>query len=130
MKCPNLCKIPLTDFGWGGTTRLIKKLGRSQALKLLLTASEFTTVDALQMGFLDKIVHPDSLMPSVLKFARQIASKPSMVIKAFLDLSSPDDQQNLTDQFEKESRLFSEFWVQQDFQDWLKGFLGKVGNQE
>ena len=116
--------------GWGGTTRLIKKLGRSQALKLLLPATEFTTVEALQMGFLDKIVHPDSLMPSVLKFARQIASKPSMVIKVFLDLSSQDDHQNLTDQFEKESRLFSELWVQQDFQDWLKGFLGKVGNQE
>ena len=113
--------------GWGGTTRLIRKLGRGKALKLLLTATEFTTVEAQQMGFIDQVVPRDELMPSVLKFAREITAKSPAVIKAFLELTSMDNQQSLSDQFEKESQLFSQLWVARDFQDWLKEFLGKSG---
>jgi enoyl-CoA hydratase/carnithine racemase len=113
--------------GWGGTTRLIRKLGRGKALKLLLTATEFTTVEAQQMGFIDQVVPRDELMPSVLKFAREITAKSPAVIKAFLELTSMDNQQSLSDQFEKESQLFSQFWVARDFQDWLRKFLGKAG---
>ena len=113
--------------GWGGTTRLIRKLGRGKALKLLLTATEFTAAEALQMGFIDQVVPRDELMPSVLKFAREITAKSPAVIKAFLELTSMDNQQSLSDQFEKESQLFSQLWVARDFQDWLKEFLGKSG---
>ena len=113
--------------GWGGTTRLIRKLGRGKALKLLLTATEFTAAEALQMGFIDQVVPRDELMPSVLKFAREITAKSPAVIKAFLELTSMDNQQSLSDQFEKESQLFSQLWVARDFQDWLNKFLGKSG---
>ena len=113
--------------GWGGTTRLIRKLGRGKALKLLLTATEFTAAEALQMGFIDQVVPRDELMPSVLKFAREITVRPPAVIKAFLELTLINDPRNLTDQFEKESRLFSQLWVARDFQDWLNKFLGKSG---
>jgi enoyl-CoA hydratase len=113
--------------GWGGTTRLIRKLDRGKALKLLLTATEFTAAEAWQMGFIDQVVPRNELMPSVLKFAREITTKPPAVIKVFLELTSMDNHQNLSDQFEKESRLFSQLWVAKDFQKWLKDFLGKAG---
>jgi enoyl-CoA hydratase/carnithine racemase len=73
------------------------------------------------------VVPRDELMPSVLKFAREITAKSPAVIKAFLELTSMDNQQSLSDQFEKESQLFSQLWVARDFQDWLKEFLGKSG---
>ena len=91
--------------GWGGTTRLIRKLGRGKALKLLLTATEFTAAEVLQMGFIDQVVSQNELIPSVLKFALEITAKSPAVIRAFLELTSIEKQKSLTDQFEKESRL-------------------------
>lgn len=61
-----------TDLG--GTTRLTRLLGRSQAMRLLLTAEKINAQEALRIGLVDKVVSNDDLRSAVMEMARTIAS--------------------------------------------------------
>ena len=61
-----------TDLG--GTTRLTRLLGRSQAMRLLLTAEKIDAREALRIGLVDKVVPNDDLQAAVMDMARTIAS--------------------------------------------------------
>ena len=65
-----LCTIP----GAGGTQRLVKAVGKSRAMEICLTGSQFTAKEAEQMGLISKVVPQAQLMPEVLKVAEKISS--------------------------------------------------------
>lgn len=111
--------------GWGGSGRLMRLVGRSQALRLLLTATTFSAEEALKIGFIDRIVQPDELLESALKLADEILSKPREVVQAFLALNRELDAHYLSDIIKKEREVFSDLWVKPDFQNWLNNFLNK-----
>lgn len=56
----------------GGTTRLTQLIGRSQALRLLLTAERIGAEEALRIGLVDKVVPLDELEETVMNMARTI----------------------------------------------------------
>ncbi|HEV7397068.1 MAG TPA: enoyl-CoA hydratase/isomerase family protein [Pyrinomonadaceae bacterium] len=55
--------------GWGGTQRLPKLIGRSQANELFFTARRFTAAEALQFGLVTGINDP--VLDAAIKLARQ-----------------------------------------------------------
>ncbi len=44
--------------GWGGTQRLARLIGKTQALELFLTARRVESVEALQMGLVSRVFDP------------------------------------------------------------------------
>ena len=60
-----------TDLG--GTTRLTRILGRSQAMRLLLTAEKIDAQEALRIGLVDKVVSNEDLREATMDMARTIA---------------------------------------------------------
>lgn len=58
----------------GGTTRLTKLLGRSQAMRLLLTAERIDAQEALRIGLVDKVVPNEDLETVVMDMAKSIAT--------------------------------------------------------
>ncbi|MDR1042675.1 MAG: enoyl-CoA hydratase/isomerase family protein [Clostridiales Family XIII bacterium] len=59
--------------GWGGTQRLPWLVGRSNAMKILLTGDIFDAVDAYRMGFVSEVSTADEFTGKVEELAKKIA---------------------------------------------------------
>ena len=57
--------------GWGGATRLPRRVGLGAAKRLLFTAMHFDADEALRVGFVDEVV--DAALPRALALASEIA---------------------------------------------------------
>ncbi len=72
--------------GWGGGSRLLDKLGETNALSLLLTGERIKASEAKQLGFVQEIYPQEKLQESVLAFAGKIAAQPAESIAAYMRL--------------------------------------------
>jgi enoyl-CoA hydratase len=67
--------------GGGGTQRLARLVGVSKALELCLSGRRIYPDEAERLGLVVKACHPDDLMPTVMKFAQELAVKPPLAVK-------------------------------------------------
>src|SRR6202035_5037240 len=65
--------IPLMD---GGTVRLARLLGHSNALDLILTGRGVSGQEALRMGLANRLVPDGESLPAAVALAQEIAAKP------------------------------------------------------
>jgi len=59
--------------GAGGTQRLVRSIGKSKAMALILTGRNMTAAEAEKAGLVAEVVPADQLMPTALKMATEIA---------------------------------------------------------
>ncbi|OLZ11120.1 enoyl-CoA hydratase/isomerase family protein [Sulfobacillus thermosulfidooxidans] len=78
----NLGIIP----GWGGSVRLPKLIGRSQATRLLLTGDAIDADEALRIGLIHHIVPSHLLVEYALNQADRLASLPPLALQAIKEL--------------------------------------------
>ena len=78
--------IPEVDLGiplvWGGIPRLIREIGPARTKELVMTCRPFDAAEALDAGFLTRIVPARQLDEVVRGLADQIASKPAFAVTA------------------------------------------------
>ena len=67
--------------GDGGAYYLPRIVGMSKALELMWTGKIFTAQEALEMGYVSKVVEHDDLMPATLELAEQIARMPAVSVQ-------------------------------------------------
>src|SRR5438874_841977 len=65
--------IPLMD---GGTIRLVRLIGHSHALDLILTGRGVSGEEALRMGLANRLVPRGQALAAAMSLAREIASRP------------------------------------------------------
>ena len=68
--------------GWGGTYRLPKVVGLSTAKELIYTSKRFSAEEALEMGFINKMVSSDKLKEEAIELAESIARTAPIAVKA------------------------------------------------
>ncbi len=72
--------IPEVNLGiplaWGGTHRLIREIGAARAKELIMTCRPFGAAEALDAGFLTRIVDVDELDSAVNDLRDQLLAKP------------------------------------------------------
>jgi len=74
----NLGIIP----GSGGTVELPYIVGLAKAKEMVMLGKTYSSTEALQMGLLNKVVPPESLMDEVRTLAKELISKPLAAMKA------------------------------------------------
>ncbi len=78
--------IPEVDLGiglaWGGIPRLVREVGPALCKELVLTCRPFDAAEALQAGFLNRVVPTDELAPTVEELARVVASKAQVAVES------------------------------------------------
>ncbi|MBM3465348.1 MAG: enoyl-CoA hydratase/isomerase family protein [Armatimonadetes bacterium] len=57
--------------GTGGTQRLVRIVGKSKAIDLMVTGRVFSFDEALDLGIVDQVLDPDNFMEQVLAYAKQ-----------------------------------------------------------
>lgn len=80
----NLGIIP----GWGGTQRLMRIIGKSKALDLILFSRRIGAEEALKIGLVDRIVPSDQLMNATKAFAAELAQRPPIAVRCVLEAMS------------------------------------------
>lgn len=58
--------------GWGGSVRLIERVGLMRAKELALTGRFFSAQEALRWGFVNEVVPQTALMPRARELAREM----------------------------------------------------------
>lgn len=76
----NLGIIP----GWGGTQRMMRQVGRSKAMELILLSKRLSAREALEIGLVDQVAAPEELKGKALELARALAEKPPLAVGAVM----------------------------------------------
>jgi enoyl-CoA hydratase len=110
---------------WGGGKRLVRTVGKSKALMMMLTGDTVSAEEALSMGLVDRVVDKDEVVPAARELAKRISiNAPQSIrfIKRFLnscgDMSAKDA--NLL-----ETEMFAILWGSEDHQEAVDAFFEK-----
>lgn len=71
--------VPLCD---GGTVRLVRLIGHSHALDLILTGRGVSGDEAFRMGLANRLVPSGRALPAAVELARAVAAFPQLCLRA------------------------------------------------
>ncbi len=113
---PEVCigSIP----GAGGTQRLIRTVGRSDAMMMLLTGDRIDAAEALRIGLVSRVVEPDQLLPTAQALAHRIAANAPLAVAAVKRLAQVGSELTLAAGLELEQHAFG---VLRDSEDRIEG---------
>jgi len=112
--------------GYGGTQRLPRLVGKSNAMSLTLTGDIISAERAHEIGLVSKVVAPDGLMQAAEKIARKIASMGPIAIKASIEaINAAYEEPRLGDGLKREATLFGAICATADAKEGTGAFLEK-----
>lgn len=111
--------------GYGATQRLPRLIGRSAALRLLLTATIVDAPEALRLGLVDEVVPAADLMPRARALAATIAALPPLAVSGLLEAVRRGEQRPLDEGLQAESDVFARLCGTADKREGLAAFLEK-----
>ena len=111
--------------GFGGFYRLIRLVGRSAALRMMLTASSVGAGEALRIGLVDEVVPALELMARGWAFAGGIAGLAPLAVAALLELDRREDGLAADAAFSVEAEVFGKLCETGDKREGVAAFLEK-----
>lgn len=110
---------------WGGGKRLVRTVGKSKALMLMLTGDIISAEEALGLGLVDRVTEKEEVLSQAKDLARKISDNAPLSIRfikrflnASMDMSSRDA--NLL-----ETEMFSILWGSEDHNEAVEAFFAK-----
>lgn len=115
-------RLALTP-GWGAGQRLLRLVGYSRAMEMLLRGAVMHAPELLVAGLVDRVVDAHRALPHALHFARQIASDPPDVVRGVKRLL----RAGLTEHYENalliERGIFPPLWAAEPHLTAVENFL-------
>lgn len=110
---------------WGLTSRLLRMVGRSTALELLLTGRTLTAREAEAIGFVDHVVPAGQAKKAARELAQAIASNPPLSVRLIKQAvqgarEAPSDAAGAL-----EAALFGLAWGSADHDEAVRAFFDK-----
>jgi enoyl-CoA hydratase len=111
--------------GYGGTQRLPRLIGRSAALRLMLTGAAVDAAEALRLGLVDEVVPAADLTTRARAVAAAIAAMAPLAIAAVLVAVRRGEGLPIEDGLAVEADIFGELCGSADKREGLAAFLEK-----
>jgi enoyl-CoA hydratase len=115
----NLGLIP----GYGGTQRLIRYLGRSKGLELMMTAEMLTAQQALGLGLVNYVVPQEALLVRCAEILNVIKTKSPFAVGAAIRAANAYD--GTSKGFEEELSEFGKCFASEEIKEGISAFLEK-----
>jgi enoyl-CoA hydratase/carnithine racemase len=117
----NLGTIP----GCGGTQRLIRSVGKSKAMELILTGDMMSAQEAKDFGLVARIYPADKLLDGAITMAAKIASKSKPISQMAKEATNASYEMTLQEGARFERRLFHATFSTNDRREGMMAFVGK-----
>jgi len=117
----NLGIIP----GLGGTQRLVRLVGKGNAMEMILTGDLIRADHALRIGLVNRVVPADQLMAEARGLAGKLAAKAPLALRAAKDAVDYGAEMSLEVALEFENRLFAIVSGSEDRAEGVTAFLEK-----
>jgi len=111
--------------GFGGTQRLPRLIGQSNALELILTGDPISAAEAQSLGLVSQVIPPEDLLRQAQGLARKMASKSLPALRASLQAVRGGSEIGLREGLALEARLFGGLCETEDKREGLAAFLEK-----
>lgn len=111
--------------GYGGTQRLPRLIGRSAALRLMLTGVAVDAAEALRTGMVDEVVAAAELMTRARAVAESIAAMAPLAISAAIQAVARGEGLPIEDAMQAEAEIFGELCGTADKREGVAAFLEK-----
>ena len=117
----NLGTIPAA----GGTQRLVKSVGKSKAMELVLSGSTITAEEAFNYGLVSKVVPLEDLDKETINLAENIANKSLPILILAKEAILRSFESTLSEGMINERRLFQSTFELEDRKEGMMAFLEK-----
>jgi enoyl-CoA hydratase len=117
----NLAIIP----GGGGTQRLTRLIGMTRAKELLYTGDMIDASTALNMGLVNKVVPPDSLMTEAKELAGKLLTKSGRILSLIKKATTSGASMSLSEGLDLEVQCFALCFATEDQKEGMKAFMEK-----
>lgn len=116
----NLGLIP----GYGGTQRLVQLVGKGKALELLLSGNMVDAAEAKQLGLVNNVTSPDSLLEQARKILETINTKAPLAVAACIKAANAVFDET-RDGYKIEIEEFGNTFDTEDMKEGTSAFLEK-----
>ena len=111
--------------GAGGTQRLVRAIGKAQAMDLILTGRFMTAEEALAAGLVSRVVDDEAVMDEALSVAKTIAGHSRTAVLAAKEAVLRAFETPLAEGVRYERRLFHALFATHDQKEGMAAFLEK-----
>ena len=111
--------------GWGGTQRLPRRVGLSQAKRIIYTGERISAKEAERIGLADVVVPMDKLEETVMEFAKKLASKAPLALKRIKATMNKGIETDLKSGLDMEQEAVTFLTGTEDFREGIMAFLEK-----
>ncbi|KAG9402667.1 putative enoyl-CoA hydratase, mitochondrial [Aphanomyces cochlioides] len=111
--------------GVGGTQRLIRAIGKSKAMHLVLTGDMIDAHQAERDGLVAKVVPADKLLEETLAIANKIASYSQPITRMAKEAVNASFEMSLQESLKYEGRLFYSSFATHDQKEGMAAFVEK-----
>lgn len=116
-------RVGLTT-GWGGAGRLVRLVGQSRALELLLSGRDLSSEEAHHIGLIHRVVPPgEDVLRAARAWAKSLQALPRGALAAMKRLVHAAGEGRDVGEYER--RLFLDLWAGSDHREALNAFLEK-----
>jgi enoyl-CoA hydratase len=116
----NLGLIP----GYGGTQRLVQLAGKGKAVELLMSAGMIDANEAKQLGLVNYVTTPDTLLEQTKKILSTINSKAPLAVAACIKTANAVFNESI-DGYALEIEEFGNAFATEDMKEGVAAFLEK-----
>ena len=111
--------------GMGGTQRLVRAIGKSKAMEMILTGRMMDAAEAERSGLVAKVVPLGELMNEAMKTAEAIASMPLPAAMAATEAVDRAFEASLAEGVLFERRVFHGLFATEDQKEGMAAFVAK-----
>jgi enoyl-CoA hydratase/carnithine racemase len=109
----------------GGTQRLSRLIGKSNALEMILTGQTINGEEAFRMGLVNKLIEDEQLLPQVVEIAENMAQKGPIALKYTKEVVQKGMDLTMDQAMSLEADMYFLLHTSQDRTEGIKAFQEK-----
>ncbi|MFN8385836.1 MAG: enoyl-CoA hydratase-related protein [Anaerolineales bacterium] len=111
--------------GAGGTQRLVRAVGKSIAMEMILNDRKINAQEALHFGLANRVAPLNDYLTEALKLAGEIASRAPLAVRAAKRAINHSYESFLKDGLDEERQIFYNLFGTEDQKEGMKAFVEK-----